>query len=105
MTIFKLTSIARTENEVSHTNYSTESAILNNKALSLKTWQLYGYTDGVCGNMFCEGSIAEVLEYVKTDEGEWLLKPVSAEPQGIMSAMFANLGGINYIIRKIEVNE
>ena len=105
MTIYQMTSIARTENEVNNTTYSTENAILNNKALSLKTWQLYGYADGVCGNMFCEGNIAEVLEYVKSDEGEWLLKPVNEEPQGVISSMFANIGGINYIIRKIDVDE
>ena len=105
MTIFRMTSIARSENEVNNTTYATEGAILNNKALN-KTWQLYAATDGKCGEyMYCEGNIADVLEYVKAGGGDWWLKPVTKEPQGVMTAMFAHIGSINYIIRKIDVDE
>ena len=105
MKIFKISSFESATPEYKNTTYATANALLNDKAYNLKQWELYGCTDGECNNrLFCEGSIAEIVDFVANNQGDWYLKRQKREQESIFSSILAGKE-IHRIICSIDVAE
>lgn len=105
MKIFKITVFESDAPEYKNTTYATANALQNNKAYNPNEWELYGCTDGKCVNsLFCEGSIAEIVDFVANNQGEWYLKRKKREQESIFSSILAGKE-IHRIICSIDVEE